>query len=385
MKLAWVADVHLASHKVMGGEQVEPGLNRRGVLVRDTLMLAYDMAMKEKCDALIVNGDLFDTARPPAQHIAEVQRIVACYPDIQTFILLGNHEMESDVPGDNALGPLKPVATVIEKAKRLLIKPAARGAGRMDSVELWAVPFRPGEAAEWLPVVLAEMQGLPASGSPASSTRVLALHLGLQDGKTPPWLKDSHDSVEVGLVQELMKRYDIDACYMGNWHDPKEVVYHDVDRSVTSALRIVQIGTLCPTGWDNPGLGFGTMAFFDSLKDKNCELARVPGPRFVSSVKEAQEALKDGCTPFVRLKEAPEDMEKAHASAEKLTQAGATVEVLPDTGEAQAALRTAAGVARSAETVEDAVAAYVGQMPLDEGVDRAAVLARVRDFLGGTA
>jgi hypothetical protein len=391
MKIAFVADVHLGNHKGYGGPVVA-GINKRCWAVLDALRAAFDMAASHDCEAMVVDGDLFDTSKPPPQLITEVQYLFQQYV-MPKYLLLGNHDMESAAPGDHALGPLHPLATIISKPTKLVLKSKR---APLDNVELWAIPFQPGKAEEWLPTVLAEVQGHPSAGSSASSTRVLALHLGLRDDKkTPPWLMDAHDSVPIEMVQELMRNHGIDATYAGNWHNPEEWTYHDADRSVTTALRIVQIGTLCPTGFDNEGLSFGTMAIFDTLKDKNCETLRVPGPRFlkVASFEALKELVNkpklDGLSVYVRVQVEPEQLVEAEQFIAAVTENGflAGGEAIPDTTDTQVALRQAAGVARAAETVDEAVAAFVAQMPLPALNDptlRAEVLAKVKEFLGGS-
>lgn len=380
MRIACVADVHLGNHRLHGGQLIA-GVNNRARLVLDTLRAALRIAEEdEKCDAFIVNGDLWDVSKPSPQLITAAQQVLS-ERSIKKYILLGNHDMESAAEGDHALGPLRHLATIVEKPQKILIAKTTRGF--VDAVELWAVPFRPGAAADWLPSVLAEVQGFPVPGSPASPTRVLALHLGLQEDTTAPWLLGAHDSIRIDLLQKLMSKFGLDATYAGNWHDPKQWTWHDSDRSVTQPMRAVQIGTLCPTGWDNPGLEYGTMAIFDSQKESNCKVVRIPGPRFLSTTEEAEKALKAGCLPFLRLKVDSEGLDEANATAEKLTKIGCAVEVLADSGEAQAALRQAVGLARSAESVDESVTAYVNTMPLEVPELRPLVLEKVRRYLGG--
>lgn len=363
VRLAFCADVHTGNHKSFGGPMVS-GLNERCRLVVATLEHAYKVALREECATLVINGDLFDTARPTPQVITEVQRVVKPHTSkLSTVVVEGNHDMESMAPGDHALGPLQPFADVIEKPTRYSI---SRGS---QTIELWAVPFRPGPAAEWLPVVLAEMQAQEAG---PWVPRVLALHLGISDLDTPPWLAGAHDSISVLKVAELMQLYKLDAAFAGNWHNPKQWKFDGVG-------PIIQIGTLCPTGWDNPGLSFGTMSVYDTETFK-AKKFNVPGPRFVTSVKEAQDAPR-GCKVFLRLTADEAGMEAAQAQLATLK--GVVGEVIKDTGETTAALRTAAGVARSSENVDEAVAAFIEQMPLGDESMRPEVLARAKLFLGG--
>jgi hypothetical protein len=365
--LACVADVHLANHKVMGGP-VEAGFNHRGLLVLSTLDTAYEEATKQGATLMIIAGDLFDTVSPSPQHIAAVQEIIEANDHMETIVLLGNHELQSDREGDHALGPLKPLATVVTKPSRIPTK----------GLDLWLVPFQSGPAEAWLPRVLEEMARHEHT---ENIPKLLVLHLGLRDDTTAPWLLNSHDAVPVELVRSLAERYGFQGVLAGNWHEPKRW-----------GGDICQVGTLCPTGFDNPGLGFGTMAFW---KDGLVTQVEVPGPRFLNSMEDAWKAFHKGprgCEFFVRLKLPPEAIPAAEVEFAKLSSAceeqwgpltRAQLEIIPDTGSALAELRTAVGVTKAAETVDEAVAEYVAQMPLDDEAQRPLVLEAVKGFLGG--
>jgi hypothetical protein len=378
-KLGAVADCHLGNHKRFGG-QVVAGINARGQLALDAFKRAVEAAQDAHVRALIVLGDLFDTSHPEPQLIAAVQEIVK---DIQLVVLMGNHDQVSSEPGDHALGPLTPVATVIEKPQIL----------QLDEVELWAVPFRPGRATDWLPQVMAELQGSTSKGRQPRSVRVLALHLGLLDDSTAPWLLESHDAVPAKLVGELCDQYDIDTVLAGNWHDRKQWTLGPERGS------ILQVGTLCPTGWDNPGTeGFGGLAILDVdfskggiHEDLGLEVKEIPGPRFIKVEKPDEWTMRlldmkeQGQKVFARVIAPPEFMSTARAWFEAEKKAGTIVdgEVEPEGTEERIAAITAAHSARSAETLDEATANFVRDMPLPDGVDRAAVLARVKRFLGG--
>lgn len=367
MRIAWVADVHLGNHKIYGGE-LKSGVNDRASMVLASLKAAYNLARDAGCKKLFIVGDLFDTSKPSPQLITAVMGVVMYGGKlgIHTYAMLGNHDMESAALGDHAMGPLVSVATVLEKPEII----------QLDDTEVWAVPFQAGKAEDWLPLVLAEVGKRAGAGSSASS-RVLALHLGLRDGKTPPWLVGSHDSIGVELVKELQRRHDIDAVFAGNWHNP------------ATWGSIVQIGTLCPTGFDNPGTEFGTMAVYDSKRPKDANVLDVPGPRFLklddAAGLEGLEATS-AYRLYVRVKcdlttrEATEQAIAKAVEQERIVAGEAVV----DTHDTQVALRQAAGATRSAESVDEAVAAFVKAMPLDgDSAFRAEVLAKVKQFLGG--
>lgn len=365
MRVALCADVHIGNHKVHGGGVVA-GVNRRCSLVLDSLRKAYAEAMRQQCSAMIIAGDLFDVANPPPQHLAAVQDILkdARTTRVQTFILLGNHDMVSAEKGDHALGPLRPYAKIIDTPQKVFLSEGK------ETLEMWLVPFMAGPADEWFPAVLDEM----AKADPPTSTdphRLLAFHLGIQDAKTPPWLVGSYDSIHVDTVLGLLDMHSIKAAFAGNWHSPQS----------WNRRRIVQIGALTPTGFDNPGVGIGTMAVYDTQSQAACATIEIPGPRFLTNMDDAKDAADAGCIPFVRLSGGP-DTPKIKATLEAI---GATVDVLPDTAEAQAAFRSAAGAVRSAESVDEAVAAYVSQMPLDDATLRPLVLEKVTQFLRGAS
>lgn len=365
MRLAFCADPHIGNHRRFGGPVVA-GINTRCRLALDTLGRAVATAQKAKCEALVVLGDLFDTSRPEPQVIAAVQEVVK---DMPLIVLLGNHDQVSAEPGDHALGPLSPVASIVETPQILTL----------GDVELWTIPFRPGRAVDWLPQVLAEVQGESRSGGQPPPIRVLTLHLGLQDDSTAPWLKDAHDSVPVDLVDQLMQQYRIALAFAGNWHDQKQWVRQGI---------ITQVGTLCPTGWDNPGMkGYGGLAILDSQRIPIVKLMEVPGPRFVKLRSAAGPWPKDENQVFVKLIAPPDFMDTAGKwiQAEKDAKRIFDGEVEPEGTEERVAAVTAAQTARSATTLDEAVAGFVGEMQLPEGVKRDAVLARVKRYLGGAA
>jgi hypothetical protein len=234
---------------------------------------------------------------------------------------------------------------------------------------------------------MAELGGSTSKGRQPRSVRVLALHLGLLDDSTAPWLLESHDAVPAKLVGELCDQYDIDTVLAGNWHDRKQW-------DLTLGRRILQVGTLCPTGWDNPGTeGFGGLALFEFPESGRTSLKvkEIPGPRFIKVEKPDEWTMRlldmkeQGQKVFARVIAPPEFMSTAREWFEAEKKAGTIVdgEVEPEGTEERIAAITAAHSARSAETLDEATANFVRDMPLPDSVDRAAVLARVKRFLGG--
>lgn len=366
-KIAFVADVHAANHARFGGV-VKSGINRRCKLVLDAVADAACAATAAKCQAFVVLGDLFDTMRPEPQVITAMREALSFF-DGPVYLLVGNHDQESTAVGDHALGPLvSEDITVIESPTVVPVR----------DVSLALVPFRPGPAVEWL-------AGAVPKISPATKHAVLAIHLGLSDDKTAPWLSGAPDSIPVSELTGIARGFD--AVVAGNWHTRRSWIGPSVERGHTRT-HVMQVGTLCPTGFDNPGPeNYGTLAFYDSEKvgkvGDGLSWQEIPGPRFVSRDEVGKCIAKS--TVFVRLRAAPEDTPAAMAWLAEAKESGAVADgtVEPDKAEAVAAARSAAGAARTATSLDEAVTRFVGAMEVGEGVDRDTVLARVRGYLKG--
>lgn len=370
-RFAFVADVHVGNHAKCAGK-IEAGINTRCRLVLEALERAVHVARDMEVDAFVVAGDLFDTARPPPQMVREAQRIIEQVPAI---VLVGNHDRVSDAAGDHALGPMLPVADVIEYAETIVF----------DDWALICIPFIPGNAKEWFPEVVAER-----CQEPLTSTRkkLITFHLGVEDEKTEHFLRGAHDSVTKDMVEQVMEENDITYAFAGNWHDHRHWYVRD------GKCGIVQVGTLAPTGWDNDGTdGYGTVAIFDSEKTPHVSFVEVPGPRFVkvrgpSAVDTfIAHAKKEGHSVFVKWMATLDNIREAHEELEEWTAAGEIVgwDVAVDDDRAEQAAKESAKVARKAQTLGEALAKFVEAMPLEEGVDRAWVLEKAQSYLGGAS
>lgn len=360
-RIALCADIHLGQHLAHAG-QVEAGLNERARMVVATLRAAYDVARARLCDWFIVAGDLFDTDKPSPQMLDAALRAMRTGPCIA--MLRGNHDMHTDSPGDNAMAVLRHSdVTVFEKP----------GTVYAFNTCVAMVPFQSGQASEWLPSAVA------AAFSSALETkrRVLVLHLGIRDETmTQPWAVAAHDAIDLVTLREICREHSIDLCVAGNWHSRK--VWRD------ESTTIVQIGALCPTGWDNPGpSGYGTCLLYDSVANA-IEVVEVAGPRFLAAT--TPEELDDqalacvpGCTIFARLKVPPAEVVEAKAKLDALGFHVGDVQV--DTTQARVQARNASEGARSAGSLIEAVTRYVERAP---GIDpiRGEVLSRVVQYLG---
>lgn len=375
MKIAFVADVHLGNHKTHGGPVVA-SLNQRCIRAVEVFGKAVDRAAALGCAGLYVLGDLFDYQRPEAQLIYAVQRILARAGEanmhMKMCLLIGNHDMTSTTPGDHALGPLSPYASVISKPAVIHVTP---------DIEVGLVPFMPGKG---LDVVTAALDVLwPSPILPKGKTRLLGIHLGVSDDRTPPWLQESPDSITVGdLVTEAGAK-GVSAVFAGNWHDRRFWKGTTVGGFTTPS--VFQLGALVPTGWDNPGLnGYGTLGIWE---DGDVSYEELAGPRFIASTLDKVAVDVDVAqklTPhvFVRVTTPPDLLAEGRAALEALGVAG---DVRADATEATVAARMAATVARSADTLEEALAGFVGSMTVPEGVDRKEVALLAQEYLRGGA
>jgi DNA repair exonuclease SbcCD nuclease subunit len=367
MRLAAIADVHVGNHNVHKGAFAS-GLNERCRLTVDTLRAATMLAFEREAE-LVVCGDLFHTERPTPQVVAAVQRALE---HARTICLVGNHDRVSDAAGDHALASLAPVAEIIEEPEVVPLD---------DGVDLVCVPFMPGDAREWFPGAVRE-----AVKTSAQKRRLLAIHLGVQDDQTSHFLRGAHDSIDVATLSELMGELEIEFCFAGNWHD------HRTWATVNG--RVVQLGALNPTGWSNAGTrGYGTVAIWDSEQTgSSVELVELPGPRFIDvgedepDVEDELRWLKErGDTVYLRSFASGEFLPAAQEDVDTwkhlgLVHAGGA---FPVKGSVEEAAREAAAAARSADSLEEALAGFIKTMELEDESIRGEVLERVRGLMGG--
>lgn len=372
MKIAYCADLHLASHRVHGGP-IQSGVNFRGQLAVDCLKLATHVAMKAHANWLVALGDVFDHTRPEPQLTTMVQEVLKqAGPSFRTTLMVGNHDQHSTSPGDHALGPLSsPTCQVVELPKAYR---SNNGWG------MALLPFNPLPAMEWLPKAIADM-GTQLDGM---RLRILGLHLGIADSNTPEYIKGAHDAIDVEVLTQLASKAGFSYVFAGNWHG-----HQQWDRN---GVKVVQVGTLCPTGWDNPGLaGYGTVVVFDT-ETGAIELSEVPGPRFLKLNSSLDVTSIDwvglrakGHVPFVRYEVPVGSARMAEATAwlEAQVAAGLIVagDVMPDKDSVALAAIDAAQAASGAGTLQQALTRYVAGVELPEGVTRERVLQLTNHYL----
>lgn len=251
-RIAFIADVHAANHKRWGG-RVVGGINERGRDCVTAIRSAVEVATARSCEALVVLGDLFDMTRPSPPLVAEVARALVAGRSSPVYVLLGNHDRQSQHELDHACASLSLDGriTVVHEPRVI----------RVGDVHLLMVPYEPGKASEWLASRAAYLAQQVPSLQP-SKRAVLCTHAGIWDDFTPGFLKNAHDAVGLGQVRWLADAHSLHSVFAGNWHHGK--VWNVVGREDPVWDGAICIpGTCCPTRFDDPS-GVGMMATYDS-------------------------------------------------------------------------------------------------------------------------
>lgn len=368
MKCAYVADVHVANFPIKGGPVVA-GINRRGRLVLDALEDAVQAAKEAQCDRFVVLGDLFDNTRPLPQLTAEVSRIFAEAEPMQVILLMGNHDRNSSVVSDHALGPLHWTSNVRVIERVTCID---------DHIFL---PFQSDRSQ--LHYFDTEVSG--AANDFGVPLMTICAHVGLHDAAMRQrfaWAKDAADAMSVDDALAIMQANVIPWFFAGNWHSYK--AWGDRGRMA------VQVGSLCPTGWDNEGFdGYGHVVIGNGTVP---DLIKIAGPRFITvrSQQEFDHAIirndelgSHACTLFVRWVAAPGELLSAKRilSEAKANKQIEDYDVQTDQKVTKVKALVAANAARSKTTLMDAASDYVTKIELPEGARRDRVWNHVKGFL----
>ena len=342
MKIACVADDHVANHRLHGGV-VRSGLNDRCREILAVLRESYLRAQELGANAFFVLGDLFDTDHPTPQIIAATRS--ALTGNLPVYVLLGNHDATSNALGDHALGPLDGVGLIetIESPKVI----------DDYSTPIFCLPFDPRAAADWLPQKIVELTKIGAS------LPIVLVHVGIITSDTAPWLLSAKNALRVEDFGE-----GAGWVFAGDWHRRKIVG------------NVMQVGALVPTGYDNPGFdGYGTLALWE---DGVTSYEVLPGPRFVkvASSEEASEAIVKARESGCRL-----SLSAVGDFTVNKDDVCVAVDREVDTTEANTLARWAAHVARESKTLEESLDGYIKAMFLPDDVSAESVSAKCRELL----
>lgn len=383
IRYRFVADVHVGNHKAHGGA-VTSGINERCRAILDTLYAAGNDPDGVEC--LVVLGDLFDVSSPTPQVVGDTMAALDT-PDHQgrpraVRLLLGNHDMVSSEIGDSALVPLLWVNDCM-----VLDAPKAERLRFPRKEALYFLPFRPEPTVDWFADAV---QALHAEVEPGWDREglepILCFHAGVRDHNTPKYLWSSPDAIDVDLLFDVMRRVNAKLALCGNWHNHRIWKRDD--------MTVIQVGALVPTGHDNPGRDYGYVVDIRRGQPSGAppaaglySIKQIDGPRFLT-LTPAQLESEGADLPahtYLRVRLGPGDDENdlrvwiAAAPWAGKVKGLSFVSTGEDTAEQQA---EAAEAARTGDTLEKALREYVQAMPLEQGVDRATVEARVLNYLG---
>jgi 3',5'-cyclic AMP phosphodiesterase CpdA len=361
---AVVADVHLANHARFGGPMVD-GINARGRLILDALAAACEAAKKRRCWVLFVAGDLFHTRRPEPAIIAAVQRLFEEQRllGLTVVVIPGNHDLlDAGAEGGNtACAPLWQSTNLVDRPAWIAVRDG----------DVLAVPF-----TARVPMAMHLLEVLSTVGKQKFGTRkerTLVTHVGVWDDTTATsWQRRAKDGINATVLFDLMEKAGITTAFVGNYHEQRTWTRAPSGDPSAPAIAIVQVGTLCPGGFGDAGLkNRGSMW----IQDSRGALASVEvlGPRFVDVDDRFAGVLSyegaDRARFFLRLKgvELDPHNQDGWGGVERVDTSsfGPSIE----------------GGKQEGSPVDSAEALrfHVEQLPLAEGVDRAAVLDLVND------
>jgi len=385
----FVADVHVANHSRLGGP-LKGGRNLRARQTLDVLTRARERADEAGAD-LVVVGDLFDNPRPSPSIVQGVREALLSSPDLQrplkSYLLVGNHDQGSTETDHHAMASMKPLpGAVYTRAPQVVEDPLSVWRPGSE-VALRLFPFEPRMTGrEYVTQALAT-----ASTAPPLPT-IACVHLGVEDDRTPPWLRGQPDSVRLDHLVPQCIEHGVDGVVVGNWHGHQ---HWDAE-----GVKVWQCGALVPTGWSNVStvdtLGtdadpYGHVVTWDSSRPltERWGTYTLTGPRYVraSNVTEAVAAIEvgrsRGCPLYVRVQVSPENIPTTSAALEGVEGMGSDcwVEVVPaDATRSGEAEKPSPDLEQSAHDLRAAVREYVAALALGD-IDPERVCARVGEAL----
>ena len=243
MKICFSADWHISN---FGPDKHGPITDRGAACLRVVERL-YQLPA-----ALHIGlGDIFDLDRPSPGLVRALQdRVVK-----RTALIVGNHDQTSTESTHHALAPLREQAHIVEDSEVFVI----------DRLQIGLVGFRKrDEVIDSLGDL--EWQEL---GGP----RILGVHLGVADDRTPAFLRNASDSIALNDLVTACQGYGITHVFAGNWHNPEDWL--------VDGVRVCQVGGLIPQRFGDPHDVHGRVALFDT-KTGEVTFETLAGPRFVT-------------------------------------------------------------------------------------------------------
>jgi hypothetical protein len=244
MLLCFSADWHVSN---FGADRRGPVSDRGAACLRVVERL-YDI---QGVDRHVGLGDIFDTDKPTPGLVASLMdRITA-----PTMLLVGNHDQTSAEDKHNALAPLSSVASVVESMQVF----------SLGSTDLALLGFRYRDS------IVDTLRSVEWSAD--SKFRVVCLHMGISDNRTPLHLRKSAGSIGARNLAELCQEIGATHVFSGDWHNPEDWEI--------SGVRICQVGGLIPQRYGDPHEVHGRVALFDT-ETAELSFKTLNGPRFVT-------------------------------------------------------------------------------------------------------
>lgn len=361
--VGFIADSHLGNYNALATPNAWRGLSSRAEETARALDSALCVALVEKCDVVVVAGDLFQSSRPEAPLVEAACSTFNEWRKAgrQAVVLAGNHDIFGLADGANALGALREVGvTVVEYPTTLVL----------GGFAVVCIPFRPPQRGENASSIVA---GVLTETAKRTAPTIVVAHYGL--GGFVKW-DAKPDYVPHEVADALVREFDVALMLHGHGHVPRT---HDNG-------RVMQIGALGPRGFNDIG-AFGRLVVARRVgTTTKIDVRRLPGPRFMdgawdgeSDLRSAMGVLEDGCAYRVRLRGPAARAEYARKwGVENRVWVEYVADVVRDEGEQRARN------AQQAQTPQEVVAEYVNAMPL-ENVSRDDVRRTVAEAMGWTA
>lgn len=219
--LVVVSDTHFDNRKQFGKVLTSPlwqGCNSRFHEIAYAFQAAFEYALKNKCEAIVVPGDIFHTRSiikvPIYNAVYSIFEQVAQQSKVKLILMPGNHDFHDvkamyGTEGLHSLFAMNAMTIVADKPSHI----------PLDSFDLYMVPFNPDP--EW---VVANAKAIFTTRSNTSKPSILFLHHSINGAETGPsnW-KMPHEL----QPQDLALGFDV--VISGHYHKhqrlPHDIVY----------------------------------------------------------------------------------------------------------------------------------------------------------------
>lgn len=195
MRFLHIADCHVGCRQY--------GMRAREEDFYKAFASAADIAVREKCDAVVVAGDLFDAVKPPAEAVCVVKEVVSelAKSGIDVFGIEGNHDLTGNDYWLRVCG----------------IVPLDGRQREAGGVSLYGLNYRRSDE------LVAALKDMSEDLGEAEGPDVLVLHAGFVE------MGDSFTGdLSVHAVLPYLKAMGVKYVALGHIHTPMEPVYDGI-------------------------------------------------------------------------------------------------------------------------------------------------------------